>query len=337
VGWRLAVLLVAALALALLPLVACVIRDSPRHIGLQPYGAPQREGATTPRRGAPGNLFVAALHTLPAGAFFICGASTNGLIGTHLIPYLVEHGMTEVVAASLLATIGAFDIVGTIASGWLSDRSDNRWLLVWYYALHGLALLFLPNAYGTGFFGLAIFVVFYGLDWVATVPPTVRLAADIFGQARAGQVYAWLFVAHQLDRAHARLVRRLPRRVPHRGGSLPGGGEPGDPHWTPAAARGLPAPGPAQTGGDAGQLARRRGACCSTHARHARSLPGGSNGGAVPRSPAGHHGPRRVRLCCRVRGGGPPVLSRHVVACSLVWRVGSLTSGKHADRHAPHQ
>jgi len=212
VGWRLAVLIVSALALALVPLVLFVMRDSPQQIGLQPYGAQPSDAPASPLRVTTGNPFAAAIQTLLmglrnrdfrllAGTFFICGASTNGLIGTHLIPHSVEHGMTEVMAAGLLATIGAFDIVGTIASGWLSDRFDNRWLLVWYYGLRGLALLFLPYAYGTGFFGIALFVVFYGLDWVATVPPTVRLTADIFGKQNAGRVFAWIFVAHQLGAA----------------------------------------------------------------------------------------------------------------------------------------
>ncbi len=212
VGWRMAVLIVSAVALALVPLVFFFVRDSPQQIGLQPYGAKASDIAATPLQIASRNPFTAAIQTLTqglrnrdfrllAGTFFICGASTNGLIGTHLIPNSVEHGMTEVVAASLLALIGAFDIVGTIASGWLSDRFDNRWLLVWYYSLRGLALLFLPYAYGTGFFGIALFVVFYGLDWVATVPPTVRLTADIFGKQNAGRVFAWIFVAHQLGAA----------------------------------------------------------------------------------------------------------------------------------------
>lgn len=211
VGWRLAVLVVAAVALLIVPFVALLIRDSPRQIGLLPYGAKVDDEPVAPQPTAQ-NPFVAAIQTLThglrnrdfrllAGTFFICGASTNGLIGTHLIPNSVEHGMTEVAAASLLAVIGAFDIVGTIASGWLSDRFDNRWLLVWYYSLRGLALLFLPFAYGSGYFGIVLFVVFYGLDWVATVPPTVRLTADIFGKAQAGRVFAWIFVAHQLGAA----------------------------------------------------------------------------------------------------------------------------------------
>jgi predicted MFS family arabinose efflux permease len=108
-----------------------------------------------------------------------------------------------VTAASLLAVIGIFDILGTMGSGWLSDRFDSRWLLFWYYGLRGLSLMFLPVAYDFGFYGLMLFVVFYGLDWVATVPPTVRLTADIFGKANVSMVYAWIFASHQLGSAAA--------------------------------------------------------------------------------------------------------------------------------------
>jgi sugar phosphate permease len=114
-----------------------------------------------------------------------------------LIPASVEHGMTEVTAASMLAAMGVFDLFGTTFSGWLSDRMDPRKLLVWYYTLRGIALLFLPTAYDAGVPALAAFVVFYGLDWVATVPPTVRLVADRFGKERVGPVFGWVFAAHQ--------------------------------------------------------------------------------------------------------------------------------------------
>jgi sugar phosphate permease len=209
VGWRPAVLLVGAVALLVIPLAWLVIRNHPQDVGLSPYGAVE----DVPRPAPPGgNPFARALGTLVrgvrdrdflllAGSFFICGASTNGLIGTHLIPASIEHGIPEVQAASFLALIGIFDIIGTTVSGWLSDRFDNRWLLAWYYGLRGLSLLFLPYAYGTGFFGLALFVVFYGLDWVATVPPTVRLTADNFGKRNVGTVFAWILASHQLGAA----------------------------------------------------------------------------------------------------------------------------------------
>ena len=138
---------------------------------------------------------------LLAGSFFICGASTNGLIGTHLIPASMDHGMAEVTAASLLAVIGVFDVVGTLVSGVLTDRFDSRWLLFWYYGLRGLSLLFLPYAFGTAYFGLILFIVFYGLDWVATVPPTIQLARKLFGPQNFTIVYGWIFAAHQLGAA----------------------------------------------------------------------------------------------------------------------------------------
>src|SRR5208282_5220981 len=118
---------------------------------------------------------------LLAGSFFICGASTNGLIGTHLIAYCLDHGIPEVRAAGLLAAMGIFDIIGTTLSGWLSDRYSSRALLFWYYGLRGLSLLYLPYS-GFDFYSLSIFAVFYGLDWIATVPPTVRLISDAFGR-----------------------------------------------------------------------------------------------------------------------------------------------------------
>lgn len=207
VGWRVAVLVVAGAALVVIPLVLLCIRSFPRDAGVRPFGA--KPGAGDPATPATiGNPFAAATGTLLrclrnkdfvllAVSFFVCGATTNGLIGTHLIPAAHEHGIPEVTAAGLLAAMGIFDLAGTTCSGWLSDRFDGRWLLCWYYSLRGLSLLFLPYAFGAGYSGLAVFVVFYGLDWVATVPPTVRLTADIFGQQNVGTVYAWIFAAHQ--------------------------------------------------------------------------------------------------------------------------------------------
>ncbi|MBV9354218.1 MAG: MFS transporter [Chloroflexi bacterium] len=211
-GWRMAVLTAALVALVVSGVVFWFMRDDPRDVGSRPYGAPADWSPPTPS--AVGNPFGAALTTLGelsrtrdfwflAGSFFICGASTAGLIGTHLIPASADHGVPEVTAASLLAVIGAFDLVGTTCSGWLSDRIDNRLLLVWYYSLRGLSLLFLPFAYSSGIFGLAAFAVFYGLDWVATVPPTVRLASDRFGPQRVGVVFGWIFASHQVGAAAA--------------------------------------------------------------------------------------------------------------------------------------
>ncbi|MCA1552853.1 MAG: MFS transporter [Chloroflexi bacterium] len=213
VGWRSAVVLVAGAALVLIPFVVIFIRNFPEDLGLRAYGAKQSD-PVTPRAPTTGNPFASALRTLQmclrsrdfqllAGSFFICGASTSGLIGTHLIPASVEHDIPEVTAASLLALIGIFDLIGTTVSGWLSDRYDNRKLLLTYYSLRGLSLLLLPYAFGTGLFSLALFVVFYGLDWVATVPPTVRLTADLFGKQKVGTTFAWIFASHQLGSAAA--------------------------------------------------------------------------------------------------------------------------------------
>jgi len=179
-GWRWAALTVAGAAVLVVPLVALFMRNRPQDIGMPAYGAKHVEDmarSTVNPLGAAVDGLRLGLRSrdfrLLAASFFICGASTNGLIGTHLIPASIEHGIPEVTAASMLAVIGIFDIIGTTMSGWLSDRFDNRWLLCWYYSLRGLSLLFLPYAFGTQYFGLGLFIVFYGLDWVATVPPTV--------------------------------------------------------------------------------------------------------------------------------------------------------------------
>src|SRR6266571_4537439 len=209
-GWRASALVVAGAALLGIPLVALLMRDRPADVGLRAYGATEAEEPPPPLRNrvraAFGGLAMGVRNRnfwLLATSFFICGASTNGLIGTHLIPASIDHGMPEVTAASLLATIGIFDVAGTMISGWLTDRIDSRWLLFWYYGLRGLSLLFLPYAFGVQYFGLILFIVFYGLDWVATVPPTVALTADTFGKRNLGVVYGWIFASHQLGAATA--------------------------------------------------------------------------------------------------------------------------------------
>jgi sugar phosphate permease len=209
-GWRSASLAIAIAVLAAVPAVALLMRDSPRALGLRPYGA---TGPDTPEP-APGNPFSAAASGLTrslrhgdfwllAGSFFICGASTNGLIGTHLIPAAVDHGIPEVTAASMLALIGVFDVVGTTVSGYLTDRFDPRWLLFWYYTLRGLSLLLLPFALGSTYLSLIVFIVFYGLDWVATVPPTISLCGGVLGRANGAIVFGWVFASHQLGAAFA--------------------------------------------------------------------------------------------------------------------------------------
>lgn len=214
-GWRASAWATAIAALVLLPLVILLFCDHPRDIGLRPYGAdPAEDDDISKEANAVGNPFSDAIKGLVlgmrskdfwllAGSFFICGASTNGLIGTHLIPASMDHGISEVTAASMLALIGIFDLIGTTVSGWLSDRIDPRWLLCWYYGLRGLSLLLLPYALGSTYLLLLVFIVFYGLDWVATVPPTSRLAADIFGKRQVGIVYGWIFAAHQFGAATA--------------------------------------------------------------------------------------------------------------------------------------
>src|SRR6202034_3426854 len=144
--------------------------------------------------------------------FFVCGASTNGLIQTHFVALCGDFGILPVGAASVLAMMGAFDLAGTMGSGWLSDRWDNRWLLFWYYGLRGLSLLMLPFT-DFSFYGLSLFAMFYGLDWIATVPPTVRLTAQRFGPERAGMVFGWIFAGHQIGAATAAFGAGLSRTL----------------------------------------------------------------------------------------------------------------------------
>lgn len=147
-----------------------------------------------------------------AASFYICGLSTNGLLQTHFISLCGDNGLSAVPAASVLAMMGAFDLVGTTLSGYLSDRYDNRKLLFWYYGLRGLSLFWLPFSTFT-LYGLSLFAMFYGLDWIATVPPTVRLAAQAFGRERAGLVFGWVFAAHQLGAATAAYGAGLTRTL----------------------------------------------------------------------------------------------------------------------------
>jgi MFS family permease len=208
-GWRVA-LLPAALACAVAGgLLWLFGRDHPGEMGLPSFG--ERAVVAPPPRS--GGAATIALLTLRDAAgtrpfwllfftFFVCGLSTNGLIGNHFIPLCQDFGMTEVAGASVLAMMGAFDFVGTIGSGWLSDRFDSRKLLFAYYGLRGLSLLALPFS-SFSVLGLSIFAVFYGLDWIATVPPTVRLCAQIFGSERASVVFGWVFAGHMLGAAVA--------------------------------------------------------------------------------------------------------------------------------------
>jgi predicted MFS family arabinose efflux permease len=209
-GWRWASAAVSLSAALVVPLAYALLRERPADVGLPPYGGREVE----PPAAAARNPFAATAAALViglrsrafwllAGTFFICGATTVGLIGTHLIPAAHDHGIGEVQAAGLLAVIGVFDILGVTASGWLTDRWDPRQLLFAFYALRGLSLFFLPFVLGSSDAGTVAFVVVFGLDWVATVPPTVALTVEAFGRERAGVVFGWIFAAHQLGAAAA--------------------------------------------------------------------------------------------------------------------------------------
>src|SRR5689334_2981408 len=221
-GWRIALSLVCVLLALAAFAVLLVMCDRPSDVGLRPFGD---QGAEPPPAPAPskGPIMMAALGSLRDAArtktfwilfatFFICGASTNGLVQVHLIPMCLDFGIPQVQAASLLAAMGVFDLFGTMISGWLSDRYDNRWLLFWYYGLRGLSLLMLPFT-DFSFYGLSLFAMFYGLDWIATVPPTVRLTAQRFGPERANLVFGWIFTGHQLGAASAAFGAGLSRTV----------------------------------------------------------------------------------------------------------------------------
>ena len=210
-GWRTAALVVAGAALAVVPLVLLLLADRPADVGLEPYGGPDPVAPSAPVSGGAAVAAVAALRRasrtpafwLLAGGFAICGASTNGLVATHFVPAAHDHGMHTTTAAGLLALVGVFDVVGTIASGWLTDRVDSRLLLAWYYALRGLSLFALPFLFSAvPQATMLLFIVFYGLDWVATVPPTVALCRERFG-ADGGIVFGWVFASHQVGAALA--------------------------------------------------------------------------------------------------------------------------------------
>ncbi len=212
--WRWAIWITAGATALVLPVIWFLMRDDPRDVGLRPYGetGPVEPNAMAgkpqenPAKRAIRVLFEAARvrdFWLLAGSFFVCGASTNGLIGTHMIAAAFDCGIPEVDSASLLMAMGVFDLVGTTASGWLSDRYNCRYLLFGYYGLRGLSLMFLPQALLGPTVGLGVFAVFYGLDWIATVPPTVRLTGEVFGREKASIVFGWIAAAHQAGAAFA--------------------------------------------------------------------------------------------------------------------------------------
>ncbi len=209
-GWRVVGLVIGASALAVVPLVFAFLRNSPEDVGLTPLGAPDDfapiVSTVNPVKHALDTLRASRRDTvfwLLWGSFFVCGLSTNGLIGTHFLSAANDHAIHAATAAEYLALIGVFDVVGTIASGWLTDRVDPARLLVAYYLFRGLSLLILDPAMGAPGLGLLGFMVFYGLDWVATVPPTVALCTRRFGTAAGPVVFGWVFAGHQIGAAVA--------------------------------------------------------------------------------------------------------------------------------------
>ena len=210
IGWRAALALSLITLLLAATLVMALMRNRPAELGLAPFGSSQI--VPEPQKQSLGALLISPLTTLRDaarvpmfwllfGTFFICGASTNGLVQTHFIALCGDYGMAAVTAAGMLAVIGVFDFFGTVGSGWLSDRFDSRWLLFWYYGLRGLSLVWLPFS-DFSIYALSIFAIFYGLDWVATVPPTVKLTTEHFGE-RSNIVFGWVFTGHQLGAATA--------------------------------------------------------------------------------------------------------------------------------------
>ena len=206
-GWKSIGLTIGAAAMLMVPMIYLFLREKPADLGMLPYGAPADwQAPAKPTMNAATLAFVtlkeASAHRdfwILVGSFFVCGLSTSGLIGTHFIPAAHDHGMGQVVAASLLALIGVFDVIGTLASGWLTDKYDPRKLLFFYYFLRGLSLFLLPSIlFATVHPSTLVFVIFYGLDWVATVPPTIMLCRTILGPERATVIYGWVFAAHQI-------------------------------------------------------------------------------------------------------------------------------------------
>jgi predicted MFS family arabinose efflux permease len=210
-GWRPVVMAIAGLMALLAPFAWLLMRERPASIGVEPYGAsvghppPPDPSRASPIKAAMSTLARAARRRdfwLLFATFFVCGFTTNGLVGTHMISMCGDYGMAAASAGGILAMMGVFDLIGTTASGWATDRYDPRKLLFIYYAFRGLSLMYLPHAEFT-FYGLSLFAMFYGLDWIATVPPTLRLTTDAFGEREAPIVYGWIFTGHQIGAASA--------------------------------------------------------------------------------------------------------------------------------------
>ncbi len=210
-SWQAAIALIFVLSLLMIIIISIFMYSYPIERQIAPYG---HDGLVEPVRST-GNPFAMAISSLIeglkakefwllAGSFFICGLSTSGLIGTHFISYCISFGIPVVTAAAMLSFMGIFDLIGTTLSGWLSDRFDNRWLLFWYYSLRGFSLLALPYALSTGSYAwLMIFAIFYGLDWIATVPPTIGITRQRFGIEKSAMMYGWMVAFHQVGAAVA--------------------------------------------------------------------------------------------------------------------------------------
>jgi sugar phosphate permease len=212
VGWRAGAVAMAGIAIVLLIPVALWLRDDPAQLGLRPRGADADAAIAPSPRPDPGVMRRAVRSSdfwFLASTFFVCGATSNGLIGQHFISHAVDHNFTAIAASGALAIMGAFNFIGTIASGWLTDRRDPRKLLLIYYSFRGVSLLFLPFMHDG--MGMIAFSVLFGLDYIATVPPTVALVADSFGRHNVGIVYGWVFAAHQFGAAVAAWVAGIVR------------------------------------------------------------------------------------------------------------------------------
>lgn len=219
-GWQKVILIVSAAIALIIPIVLFFLPERPESLRLNQYG----ESITTsvinnqPFKNPIHIAFEALKHAilykdfwLLFFSFFICGASTNGYIGTHFIAICSDNGITAIKGAGILALMGFFDIVGTTLSGWLSDRYNNRVLLFFYYGIRGLALIFLPYTFGLSYFGLSFFALLYGLDWIATVPPTMKLTIDVFGSQKAPIIFGWIVTGHQLGAAFSALLAGVMR------------------------------------------------------------------------------------------------------------------------------
>ena len=219
-GWKSIGLTIGCASLLMVPMIYLFLREKPADLGLLPYGAPDDWMPPVKSEMNAAKLAMVTLKEASAhkdfwyltGSFFVCGLSTSGLIGTHFIPAAHDHGMGQVMAASLLALVGFFDVIGTLASGWLTDKYDPRKLLFFYYGLRGLSLFLLPSIlFSTLHPSTLIFVIFYGLDWIATVPPTLMLCRTILGPDRGTVIYGWVFAAHQIGGSIAALGAAIVR------------------------------------------------------------------------------------------------------------------------------